>query len=919
MAVSGLEALLAPGKFKGKDKDNEQLLVDFDLYVKTVNNFFITVGKDDASDKVKVATLQALGGPEMVDLLELQGKVQLVAIQADAAQGVVAVAADSYEVAIKKIRDAIVASTNNAMARLKLFQQMPQQGKAFAIWGAEVIKQARRVDWTAYGDREAARDAILFQTSDAKLRKKILAENLDLERTVEWGKANESSGRKARQVEETTNTNSDKTKIRKLEEQLCRLQVKGAEEVKCNTCTRSHTQGKTCPGLSATCFSCGLQGHFKGAKVCKGTKSKGDKPKGDKKGQRVSKVEEESSTDTSEAEGLGRIVQVAATKGQLNTDTTDFRAQVSIRPRQGGSKAAVVWTVDSGVRKTLLAEADWARLKIKNPAWKLKKNHISFKPYGTQITLEVMGKAKVVLKNKAGLKRNAMVYVIQGAKESLLGRLDAEALGILQLSKSGKGPVGEEVKSLTGVKRSALAKETEFVSGAQTQPEIDKAMEQMLSKYPDLFKGIGCAKVSPIHIRLKEGAVPVTQKQRPVPVHFLEPMKELLDTFVKEGVVEGPLGASHATGWVHNVVMCGKKWDPKAVRLNLDTRTIKKHMVEAHYPIPTVEQVRHSLAGSDRFSSLDCNHAFYQFPIDKETQDIFKFTTPFGIYRFKRLVMGAPPASGECHSIMAEILRGLPGVIQIKDDIVVYGEGIQHDSRLEAVLVRIRQFGLTLRREKCKLGQQQILWFGHVFSKDGMSPDPEKVETIRQWPAPTSKAEIKSFLQTVQFVAPYMRVGPGDSYSDVTASLRRLTSIGTHFRWTQVEQGSFEKLKKLLVSDTVLMNYEKDRPTRLYVDHGPKGVAATVAQGYKVGGQTQLQWRSVYHNSRALTKAELNYQKIEGESLAVFSGIKSNQRYLLGTEFVVITDHEPLVPLYGNPYRPAPTRVDRHRFMHKML
>ena len=354
---------------------------------------------------------------------------------------------------------------------------MRQQGKTFAIWGAEVVKQARKVDWTAYGDEEAARDAILFQTSDTKLRKKILAENLDLERTIEWGKANESSGRKARQVEETTNTNSDKTKIRKLEEQLCRLQVKGADEVKCDTCTRSHTPGKTCPGLSASCFSCGLKGHFKGAKVCKGAKLKGDK-----KGQRVSKVEEESSTDTSDAEGLGRIVQVAATKGQLNTDTADFRAQVSIRPRQGGSKAAVVWTVDSGVRKTLLAEADWARLKTKNPAWKLKKNHISFKPYGTQITLEVMGKAKVLLKNKAGLKKNAMVYVIQGAKDSLLGRLDAEALGILQLSKSGKGLLGEEVKSLAEIKRSALAKETELVSGAQTQPEIDKAMEQMLAK-----------------------------------------------------------------------------------------------------------------------------------------------------------------------------------------------------------------------------------------------------------------------------------------------------------------------------------------------------------------------------------------------------------------------------------------------------
>ena len=158
-----------------------------------------------------------------------------------------------------------------------------------------------------------------------------------------------------------------------------------------------------------------------------------------------------------------------------------------------------------------------------------------------------------------------------------------------------------------------------------------------------------------------------------------------------------------------------------------------------------------------------------------------------------------------------------------------------------------------------------------------------------------------------------MRVGTGTTYSDVTAPLRRLTSHGTHFRWTKQEQSSFDKLKELLMADTVLMNYEKDRPTRLYVDHGPKGVAATVAQGYKVEGQRQLQWRAVHHSSRALTKAELNYQKIEGESLAVYSGIKSNQRYLLGTEFEAIMDHEPLAPLYNNPTRPAPTRVDRHR------
>ena len=63
-----LEAMLAPKQFSSKGKDPEQLLIDFDLYIKTVNNYLLAVEKDQASSKVKLATLQALGGPEMVDL-----------------------------------------------------------------------------------------------------------------------------------------------------------------------------------------------------------------------------------------------------------------------------------------------------------------------------------------------------------------------------------------------------------------------------------------------------------------------------------------------------------------------------------------------------------------------------------------------------------------------------------------------------------------------------------------------------------------------------------------------------------------------------------------------------------------------------------------------------------------------------------
>jgi len=72
-------------------------------------------------------------------------------------------------------------------------------------------------------------------------------------------------------------------------------------------------------------------------------------------------------------------------------------------------------------------------------------------------------------------------------------------------------------------------------------------------------------------------------------------------------------------------------------------------------------------------------------------------------------------------------------------------------------------------------------------------------------------------------------------------------------------------------------------------------------------------YRPVHHNSRVLTPTEERYGKVEGESLAVLTGIKTNRMYLYGTNFEVVVDHKPLVPLYNSPGRPSPIRVDRHK------
>ena len=57
----------------------------------------------------------------------------------------------------------------------------------------------------------------------------------------------------------------------------------------------------------------------------------------------------------------------------------------------------------------------------------------------------------------------------------------------------------------------------------------------------------------------------------------------------------------------------------------------------------------------------------------------------------------------------------------------------------------------------------------------------------------------------------------------------------------------------------------------------------------------------------------MNYGKVDGESLAVLSGIMANRSYLYGTRFTVVGDHESLIPLYKSHSRELPVRVARHR------
>ena len=61
------------------------------------------------------------------------------------------------------------------------------------------------------------------------------------------------------------------------------------------------------------------------------------------------------------------------------------------------------------------------------------------------------------------------------------------------------------------------------------------------------------------------------------------------------------------------------------------------------------------------------------------------------------------------------------------------------------VLGRLKEFGLKLSSEKFSFFQPSVKYLGHVFSRNGVETDPDKIVSLKTWPVPQNLRELRSF------------------------------------------------------------------------------------------------------------------------------------------------------------------------------
>ena len=259
--------------------------------------------------------------------------------------------------------------------------------------------------------------------------------------------------------------------------------------------------------------------------------------------------------------------------------------------------------------------------------------------------------------------------------------------------------------------------------------------------------------------RLKHTILTTTDKpiylpHHTIPVQLQAEVRKCLDTWLKQGIIQ-PSQSPYAS---QVVIVCKKTGE---IWLCIDFRALNAITVHDSFPLPYTEEALQAVKTAVWFTSFDLTQGYLQLAMDEA--DIHK--TAFhagssGLYEFTRMPFGLSNAGASFYHFMEMCLgdQQYLTLLSYLDDICVFSSSVDEMlDRIALVFSWLKEFNLKIKPKKSFFFQSSVLFLGHLLSKDGILPNPEKVSKVKDWPIPTTAKEVHSFLGLASY---YRRLIP---------------------------------------------------------------------------------------------------------------------------------------------------------------
>ena len=216
--------------------------------------------------------------------------------------------------------------------------------------------------------------------------------------------------------------------------------------------------------------------------------------------------------------------------------------------------------------------------------------------------------------------------------------------------------------------------------------------------------------------------------------------------------------------------------------------------------------------------------------LDDQSSLLTTFFTPYSRYCWLRLPFGLSVSPEIFQKRLNQAIEGLEGVLNIADDILIYGVGeteaiaiADHDRKLRALLERCQNRGMVLNQDKLKLRVKRVKFMGHVLTANGLEPDPDKVKAIKEMPRPQNVEDAQRLNGFVNYLAKFL-----PHLAETMEPIRRLTRKDIRWQWAEEQERAFKKVKAMVVESPVLSYYNPVLPLDVQCDASQKGLGATL-------------------------------------------------------------------------------------------
>ena len=382
-------------------------------------------------------------------------------------------------------------------------------------------------------------------------------------------------------------------------------------------------------------------------------------------------------------------------------------------------------------------------------------------------------------------------------------------------------------------------------------------------------------------------AKPVAMSSGKMNPHKLEVSDEAMEYMIAADVVE-PSNSE----WRARLVFV-KKTDGN-IRVCVDHRGLNKHIKLDRYEGKTTEEMFDALQGKCYFANLDLKSGYWQLRLDAASREKTAFGVKgkkySGTYQFKVLPMGCAVSGAAFTRAMGVVTSGLDyrAAMTYLDDCVIFGATFDEFlANLREFLQNAEVYKLQFARKKSAFGKRLRL-LGHVVSANGVEPDVSKVAAIVNFPRPTNKKELRSYLGLSNY---YRRYCP--NHSALVYGLTKLIRNEAKFSWGPEQESAFQYSKKVLLKHPIVVHPDFSKPFTVMTDASTNAIGAILTQ-HDAGGRERM----VACISRTLKDVEKRYDIRSQEALAIYWSVTRLKDYLLGTHFKVVTDHQRLKWLF---------------------